>query len=145
MHAHVEGVGHGEGHEEGDGDAGGGGEDRHRVALDEPRPPGAERTQRESYFFSVSAMMRLTSAAALLSAALTSPPWIETTMAAPMASRHSAAATTGGVHSVVPTLRPTVRHSRRSAGTLVSPFVTFHTESRAPSPPFPTGTARTCH
>src|SRR6267142_2415040 len=96
------------------------------------------------YFFSVSAMIRLTSAAALLAAAFTSPPWIEVTMAAPIASRHSATATTGGFQSGVPTLEPTVRDSRRSAGTLVRPLGSFHTDSRAPRTPFSLWTASTC-
>src|SRR6266566_1732886 len=89
-------------------------------------------------------MIRLTSAAALLAAVFTSPPWIEVTMAAPIASRHSATATTGGFQSGVPTLEPTVRDSRRSAGTLVRPLGSFHTDSRAPRTPFSLWTACTC-
>src|ERR1700675_7676 len=96
------------------------------------------------YFFSVSSMIRLTSVAALLAAALVSPPWIATTMAAPMASRHSATATTGGFHSGVPTLEPTVSDSRRSAGTLAMPLGSFQTDSRAPRTPFSLCTASTC-
>jgi len=58
------------------------------------------------YFFSVSAMIRLVSAAALFTAAFTSPPWIEVTMAAPTASRTSGTATTGGFQLEFPTLKP---------------------------------------
>src|SRR5262245_27322333 len=145
VHAHVERVEHRKNHQHEDDGDGGEGEDRRRVALDESRPPGAERRQAgTAYFFSVSAMMRFTSVAALFAAALTSPPWIAVTMAAPIASRHSATATTGGFHSGVPTFEPTVSDSRRSAGTFVMPFGSFHTASRAPSTPFSLWTASTC-
>ena len=88
-------------------------------------------------------MIRLTSAAALLAAAFTSPPWIDVTMAAPMASRHSATATTGGFHRGVPTFEPTVSDSFRSGGTLALPLGSFQTDSRAPSTPFSLWTAIT--
>ncbi len=61
-----------------------------------------------------------------------------------MASRHSATATTGGFQSGVPTLEPTVRDSRRSAGTLAIPFGSFQTDSRAPRTPFSLCTTSTC-
>src|SRR5262245_28703180 len=88
-------------------------------------------------------MMRLTSAAALLAAAFTSPPWMDVTIAAPIASRVSATATTGGFQSGAPTFAPMVSDSRRSAGTLVMPLGSFHTDSRAPSTPFSLCTAST--
>ena len=48
VHAHVEREGDGKDHQDGDDRDGGQGEDRHRVALDESRPPGAGRSQREA-------------------------------------------------------------------------------------------------
>src|SRR3990172_8093292 len=105
--------------------------------------PRRVREIRRVYFFSVSAMIRFMSAAALLAAARTSPPWMEVTMAAPTASRTSATATTGGFQKGVPTFEPSIRDSPRSEGTLALPLGSFHTDSRAPRTPRSLWTLRT--